>query len=75
MAANEHLLEVVQVAPQHALHRPCGDCGLRTGSWCDYCFALTQFPEEHWAPNQNTHCAPLVITTMDAVTFAVGNCG
>ena len=54
MAANEHLLEVVQVAPQHVLHRPCADCGLRTGSWCDYCFALAWFPEEHWAPNQHT---------------------
>ena len=54
MAANEHLLEVVQVAQQHVLHRPCVDCGLRTGCWCDYCFAVTRFPEEHRASNQNT---------------------
>ena len=54
MAANEHLLEVLLVAPRHVLHRPCADYELRTGSWCDYCFALTWFPKEHWAPNQNT---------------------
>ena len=42
------------------LIRPCVDCGLVTGSLCDYCRAAQRCPDEVWADNQMTplctHC-------------------
>ena len=34
--------------------RACVDCGLITGSFCDYCSAADRIPEEEWAPKQFT---------------------
>ena len=40
--------------------RPCVDCGLATGSFCDYCRAADRLPDELWVHNQMTplcsHC-------------------
>ena len=36
------------------LIRPCVDCGLMTGRFCDYCNAADRLPDEEWAPNQAT---------------------
>ena len=36
------------------LIRPCVDCGLRTGGYCDDCFAAERMPNEHWADGQHT---------------------
>ena len=38
------------------LSRACVDCGLITGSFCDYCLAADRIPEEKWEPGQ---CTPL----------------
>ena len=44
------------------LCRPCVDCGLRTGRFCDGdgCLAAVRVPSEQWAPGQLTpfcsHC-------------------
>ena len=40
------------------LTRPCVDCGLFTGAFCDAeCLAAYRLPSEHWAPGQRTpHC-------------------
>ena len=35
-------------------NRPCVDCGLFTGDFCDYCEAADRMPNEVWAPNQGT---------------------
>ena len=44
---------------QEELCRPCVDCGLYTGCYCDGndwgdCFAADRLPREHWANNQRT---------------------
>ena len=36
------------------LCRPCVDCGLYTGRYCDYCHAADRLPDETWAPGQMT---------------------
>ena len=36
------------------LQRPCVDCGLITGCYCDYCLAIDRSPTEHWVPKQRT---------------------
>ena len=36
---NNVVLHVVAAADANVLHRPCVDCGLVTGCFCDYCCA------------------------------------
>ena len=36
------------------LYRPCVDCGLQTGRFCDYCRAADRMPGERWAAGQRT---------------------
>ncbi len=36
------------------LNRPCVDCGLYTGRYCDYCLAASRIPTETWIDNQHT---------------------
>ena len=36
------------------LFRPCVDCGLYTGRFCDYCLASERIPSEKWAKGQRT---------------------
>ena len=36
------------------LCRPCEDCGLITGRFCDSCFAIDRVPSEVWAASQLT---------------------
>ncbi|OLP80229.1 hypothetical protein AK812_SmicGene39386 [Symbiodinium microadriaticum] len=52
-------LEALAVGTQDELCRPCVDCGLYTGCYCDgndwgECFAADRLPQEHWANNQRT---------------------
>ena len=53
-------LEVSCSGSREMLARPCVDCGLVTGSYCDYCMAADRLPNEEWAVNQMTpfctHC-------------------
>ena len=39
---------------EHLFWRPCVDCGLRTGCFCDGCFASTRLPLETWKAGQRT---------------------
>ena len=40
---------------EQELIRPCVDCGMYTGNYCDYCNAVQRMPTEKWAgPNQGT---------------------
>ena len=47
-------LEVVCTGSSETLFRPCVDCGLYTGRFCDHCLAADRIPSEKWAPNQHT---------------------
>ena len=48
------LMEVLAVGDERLLVRPCVDCGLITGGYCDYCLAEMHAPDEEWCENQHT---------------------
>ena len=48
------VLEVLAFGDADELFRPCADCGLRTGSFCDFCYGADRYPKEKWAANQHT---------------------
>ena len=45
---------MLAVGDEAMLCRPCADCGLVTGRFCDWCFAADRVPCEQWAYNQQT---------------------
>ena len=47
-------LQVYAVGSPELLIRPCVDCGLKTGGYCDKCLAEDRMPEEEWAEGQHT---------------------
>ena len=47
-------LEVLAMSSEEMLCRPCVDCGLNTGRFCDYCCAVDRIPSEQWAVGQMT---------------------
>ena len=47
-------LEILAVGEEEDLTRPCVDCGLYTGRYCDYCFAARRIPSEEWSRGQRT---------------------
>ena len=47
-------MEVLAVGDESMLIRPCVDCGLKTGRFCDYCLAETRLPNEKWCDGQMT---------------------
>ena len=47
-------LEVMAAGPTEHLVRPCVDCGMCTGSYCDHCQAKHNVPDEWWATGQHT---------------------
>ena len=47
-------MEILAAGPRSMLCRPCVDCGLVTGRYCDHCMAARRIPSEEWAPNQRT---------------------
>ncbi len=47
-------MEVLCAGDEKDLNRPCVDCGLITGRYCDYCLAATRIPTETWIQNQHT---------------------
>ena len=53
-------LQVIATGSTEMLNRPCVDCGLVTGSFCDHCRAAVRCPDEVWADHQMTplftHC-------------------
>ena len=59
LGPDEVALQTLAVGTQAELCRPCVDCGLYTGCYCDgndrgECFAADRVPQEHWANNQRT---------------------
>ena len=47
-------LQVYAAGSPELLIRPCVDCGLKTGGYCDKCLAEDRMPEEEWAEGQRT---------------------
>ena len=47
-------MQVLAVGDMEMLCRPCVDCGLKTGSYCDFCRAADRVPNEQWASGQMT---------------------
>ena len=47
-------MEVVCTGTAKMLCRPCVDCGLYTGRYCDHCKAIERIPSEQWAEGQMT---------------------
>ena len=52
--AGKHQLEIMAFGDEEVLTRPCVDCGLVTGRFCDYCNAADRIPDEEWAEGQLT---------------------
>ena len=77
---------VLSHAPEAAmLHRPCVDCGRRTGNFCETmqqkghslwqgysCFAAERLPNETWALNQRTPLCTTCEAAMGACHFCRG---
>ncbi|OLP84362.1 hypothetical protein AK812_SmicGene34786 [Symbiodinium microadriaticum] len=67
-------LQALAVGTQDELCRPCVDCGLYTGCYCDgndwgECFAADRLPHEHWANNQRTPlCTPAIVASACAIS-------
>ena len=47
-------MEVLAWGDEDMLCRPCVDCGLYTGRFCDWCYAVERLPDEEWAEGQHT---------------------
>ena len=51
------------------LCRPCVDCGLYTGCFCDFCRAEDRLPDEVWAEGQHTPLCTNCDRTKDMCHF------
>ena len=47
-------MEVLAFGSESLLCRPCVDCGVKTGRFCDFCYAADNVPSERWAEGQRT---------------------
>jgi hypothetical protein len=52
--AAQHGLTILASGDAQMLIRPCVDCGLWTGRFCDFCYAAARLPNEEWADGQLT---------------------
>ena len=54
MSAEKNIVVLLAAGDANILHRPCVDCGLVTGCFCDYCFAEDRDPSGEYASGQHT---------------------
>ena len=47
-------MQVLVVGEVEVLCRPCVDCGVMTGCYCDFCLAACRMPPEVWCDGQMT---------------------
>ena len=47
-------MEVLAVGDAETLNRPCVDCSLVTGCFCDWCYAVERDPDSRWVLGQHT---------------------
>ena len=65
-------IEVLCAGDLKTLCRPCVDCGLITGRYCDYCYAEDRLPQETWAPGQMTPLCHKCDNARDMCHFCAG---
>ena len=65
-------LDVTAFGTDEMLTRPCVDCGLYTGNFCDYCLASTRDPGAEWAPYQQTPLCTACDHARDACHYCLG---
>ena len=65
-------MEVLAWGDEKMLIRPCVDCGLMTGRYCDWCHAADRCPNEQWAKGQMTPLCSYCDNKLDACHFCRG---
>ena len=65
-------MEVLAWGDEKMLVRPCVDCGLMTGRYCDWCRAADRCPNEQWADGQMTPLCSYCDNMHDACRFCRG---
>ena len=65
-------LYVYAVGSEEELNRPCVDCDVKTGSFCDHCLAEDRMPDEHWCRGQHTPFCTKCDRLWDACRFCRG---
>ena len=65
-------MEVLAWGDEKMLVRPCVDCGLMTGRYCDWCRAADRCPNEQWADGQMTPLCSYCDNMHDACHFCRG---
>ena len=65
-------LQVLAVGSPAQLCRPCVDCGLYTGRFCDFCLAETRIPSEQWCRHQYTPLCSTCDNRWDSCHFCRG---
>ena len=75
-AENRLGLQALAFGTQDQFCRPCVDCGLITGCFCDgdgeECYAAVRMPQEDWAPNQLTPLCTACDRRFDMCHFCRG---
>ena len=64
--------EVLALGDAKMLYRPCVDCRLMTGRFCDRCYAADRMPDEEWATGQLTPLCSQCDNKHDACHFCRG---
>ena len=57
---------------EHDLTRPCVDCGLFTGRFCDWCLGSDRVPSQSWCDGQHTPLCSRCDNRWDACHFCRG---
>ncbi|CAE7591356.1 unnamed protein product [Symbiodinium natans] len=75
-AGNVTVMEALAFGDRQTLLRPCVDCGLLAGCFCDGleapCFAARRVPSEQWAWNQATPLCTQCDRVQEACHFCCG---
>ena len=66
------VLQTLAAGDVETLCRPCVDCGLETGCFCDHCCAEDRLPGEEWAKGQHTPLCTKCDSTFDKCHFCRG---
>ena len=64
-------MEVLAAGDPQTLTRPCIDCGLITGRFCDFCLAKDRFPMKCGVMDNTLPCAATVRTSTWQLTMVL----
>ena len=65
-------METQACGSEEELIRPCVDCGMWTGCFCDHCCAADRLPNERWSEGQMTPLCSSCDNARDACHFCFG---